>query len=189
MEWCELIGRPKAYAIWLLVPIVGFFIFAEMASRMVRSFGQMDLKHSAGAVVYAPASFFCLAFNKDAKYVGPALTMEKEYVNKMQEAKVAGKTREFKKLNFNNPYKKTAVREWVESIFFAVFAAAFIRMFLIEAYVIPIPLSPGMISKSIMIGFVESVSYSQEPLALTQIASVPSNPGVQECGFICGIFL
>ena len=162
MEWCELIGRPKAYAIWLLVPIVGFFIFAEMASRMVRSFGQMDLKHSAGAVVYAPASFFWLAFNKDAKYVGPALTMEKEYVNKMQEAKVAGKTREFKKLNFNNPYKKTAVREWVESIFFAVFAAAFIRMFLIEAYVIPTPSMEG----SLLVGdflFVSKAHYGIRP--------------------------
>jgi len=158
MAWCEIIGRPKSFAIWLLVPIVGFFIFAEMASRMVRSFGKMDLKHSAGAIAYTPASFFWLAFNKDAKYQGPVRLMEKEYMNKMAEAKAAGKSREFKKLNFNNPYKKTAVREWVESIFFAVFAAAFIRMFLIEAYVIPTPSMEG----SLLVGdflFVSKAHY------------------------------
>ncbi|MFM8488862.1 MAG: S26 family signal peptidase, partial [Bacteroidota bacterium] len=33
--------------------------------------------------------------------------------------------------------KKSGTREWAEAIIFAVFAASFIRMFLIEAYVIP----------------------------------------------------
>lgn len=37
----------------------------------------------------------------------------------------------------NPPFPKQKAREWTESIVFAVFAAAFIRMFLIEAYVIP----------------------------------------------------
>merc|ERR1711955_89520 len=34
-------------------------------------------------------------------------------------------------------FQKTQSREWAEAVIFAVFAAAFIRMFLIEAYVIP----------------------------------------------------
>ncbi|MBK8698154.1 MAG: S26 family signal peptidase [Saprospiraceae bacterium] len=47
-----------------------------------------------------------------------------------------------------NPYKKSAIREWVESIVFAVFAAAFIRMVLIEAYVIP----PSSMEGSLNVG-------------------------------------
>jgi signal peptidase I len=63
--------------------------------------------------------------------------MEQAYKAKMMEAQEAGQTRTYDKLVANNPYKKSAGREWTEAIFFAVFAAAFIRMFLIEAYTIP----------------------------------------------------
>ena len=45
--------------------------------------------------------------------------------------------RDRSKLQATNIFKKSALREWAESIIFAVFAAAFIRMFLIEAYMIP----------------------------------------------------
>ncbi|MBK8699383.1 MAG: signal peptidase I [Saprospiraceae bacterium] len=55
----------------------------------------------------------------------------------MLEARKSGDTYKLGNLMKQNPYKKSAIREWVESIVFAVFAAAFIRMFLIEAYVIP----------------------------------------------------
>ena len=58
----------------------------------------------------------------------------------------------------NNPYKKTQGREWIESIVFAVFAAAFIRMFLIEAYIIPTPSMEG----SLLVGdflFVSKAAY------------------------------
>lgn len=162
MEWCTLIGRPKWYALLLLIPLVGFFIFAEMASRMVRSFGQYKLKSSAGAVVYAPASFTALAFNKDASYLGPALKMEEDYNNRINEAREKKKTREYEKLVKNNPFRKSAFREWIESISFAVFAAAFIRMFLIEAYVIPTPSMEG----SLLVGdflFVSKAHYGIRP--------------------------
>ena len=135
--WCKLIGRPSWWAALLLIPIVNIFIFVGMAVDMVRSFGKLSLGWSALAVVYAPLAFFLLGFNKEDKYAGPTLENEKAYMEKIEEARANNKTRELKKLEANNPYHKTVAREWVEAVVFAVFAAAFIRMFLIEAYVIP----------------------------------------------------
>lgn len=169
MEWCQLVGRPKWYALLLLIPLVGFFIFAELSSRMVRSFGRYRLRDSAGAVIYAPASFAAMAMNKDVKYLGPSLKMEQEYLAKMDEAKTNKKNREYVKLASNNPYKKTPVREWIESITFAVFAAAFIRMFLIEAYVIPTPSMEG----SLLVGdflFVSKAHYGiRTPMTIAMV--------------------
>lgn len=158
IEVCRLIGKPDWWAALLLVPIVGFFIFAEMVVRLVRSFGKYKLRHSAGAVAYAPASLAWLAMDKESKYQGPIVQAEEEYSSKIEAARKAGKKRELEKLVKNNPFKKSPLREWIESIFFAVFAAAFIRMFLIEAYVIPTPSMEG----SLLVGdflFVSKSSY------------------------------
>lgn len=54
--------------------------------------------------------------------------------------------------------RKSAVREWVDAIIFAVIAATIIRTFLIEAYTIPTP----SMEKSLLVGdflFVSKVSY------------------------------
>jgi len=146
MEWCKLIGRPTWWAFLLFIPIVNLFIFAGMAVDLVRSFGQFGFLASAGAVVYAPAKLGMLGISKESKYEGPILEKEKEYLGKITEAKEAGNQRKLKKLYEENPFRKNAGREWFESIFFAVFAAAFIRMFLIEAYVIPTPSMEGSLN-------------------------------------------
>ena len=146
VEWAKLIGRKPAYPLLLLVPIVNIFIFTGMAVDLVRSFGKMQFKHTAAAVIYAPAIFTKLANDPNDKYIGPTLTMENEYIDKIRAAEKEGNKFELKKLHENNPYKKSTGREWVESIVFAVFAAAFIRMFLIEAYVIPTPSMEGSLN-------------------------------------------
>src|SRR3954471_22289834 len=54
--------------------------------------------------------------------------------------------------------KKTATREWVDAIIFAVIAATIIRTFFIEAYTIPTP----SMEKSLLVGdflFVSKLSY------------------------------
>ncbi|MEI7983600.1 MAG: signal peptidase I, partial [Bacteroidota bacterium] len=56
------------------------------------------------------------------------------------------------------PVKKTAVREWVDAIIFAVIAASIIRIFLIEAYTIP----TSSMEKTLLVGdylFVSKVSF------------------------------
>ncbi|MEO1263036.1 MAG: S26 family signal peptidase [Bacteroidota bacterium] len=134
---CKLVGRSSAHAAWLLVPIVNIFIFVGLCVDLVRSFGKYDFIHSALAVVYPAIIFFQIGKNDNDKYLGPTLQMEKAYFDKMAEAKESGNKRELKKLMRSNPYQKSSSREWTEAIIFAVFAAAFIRMFLIEAYTIP----------------------------------------------------
>lgn len=157
-EWCKLIGRSPWYALWLLFPIVNIFIYCGMAVDMVRSFKLYKLIHSTVAVVYAPAIFFYIARKPEITYDGPTLIREREYKAQIDEAIASNQTRKLQKLQAANPYKKSSGREWFEAIVFAVFAAAFIRMFLIEAYKIPTPSMEG----SLLVGdflFVSKVHY------------------------------
>ena len=137
IEWCKLIGRPTWWAALLLIPIVNIFIYAGMCVDMVRSFKKYSFWDSALAVIYAPLSFFGLGRKEDNQYDGPTLIKEREYANQMAQAAEDNDMHLYNKLRMKNPYQKNQVREWAEAIVFAVFAAAFIRMFLIEAYVIP----------------------------------------------------
>jgi signal peptidase I len=137
IELAKITGRKPSFALWMLVPIVNFFIYSYLVIDLVRSYGKLKFWHSLVAVVAAPLAVFYLAFNKDEKYWGPSIQLEKAYSLKIQEAKSNGEDKKLQKLLSANPYKKSPIREWADSIIFAVFAAAFIRMFLIEAYVIP----------------------------------------------------
>lgn len=154
---CKLVGRSPAHALWLLVPIVNIFIFVGLCIDLARSFGYLKLRYSALAVIYAPALFFYIG-NKGDKYLGPTLKLEREYSEKIKSAIEAGKEREAQKLIRQSPYHKSAVREWVEAITFAVFAAAFIRMFLIEAYTIPTSSMEGTLKVGDFL-FVSKVHY------------------------------
>lgn len=168
--WCRLIGRPDWWALLLLIPIVNIFIFAGMAVDLVRSFGKYKFWHSAVAVVLAPLTFFYLGLSDREQYLGPTLTMEKEYAASIEAAKEANNRRQLQKLQRENPYKKSAAREWVEAVVFAVFAAAFIRMFLIEAYVIPTSSMEG----SLLVGDFLFVSKAHYGIRMPQtIAMVP----------------
>jgi len=169
IEWAKLIGRPAWWPILLLVPLVNIFIFAGMAVNLVRSFKKYSFSHSAGAVIYAPASFAWLANSPSAVYDGPNYTKEKAYLEEVKELKSKGDATRLSRVIEKSPYKKSFLREWVESIVFAVFAAAFIRMFLIEAFVIPTPSMEG----SLMVGdflFVSKASYGiRTPMTLAMI--------------------
>ena len=135
--WSELIGRPKWWASLLLLPIVNIFVFTAMAVHLARSFQKLKLWHSILSVVYAPGMFFWIGSDPNAKYEGPILIREKAYQQSIEAAQKEGKFNKVRRLINNNPYKKTVLREWFEAIVFAVFAAALIRMFTLEAYAIP----------------------------------------------------
>ncbi|HMS69249.1 MAG TPA: signal peptidase I [Saprospiraceae bacterium] len=145
VEWCKIIGKNPKEALWLLFPIVNIFTFAGMAVDMMRSFGKDSFGNAAAAVIYAPAAFFQLA-KGDAKYEGPILHKENAFKEEVAEAIKLKDQYKLNKLSEQNPFKKPVWREWTESIIFAVFAAAFIRMFLIEAYVIPTPSMEGSLN-------------------------------------------
>ena len=135
--WSKIIGRPAWWPALLLLPLVNIFILAGMCVDMVRSFGRYTFWDSFMAVIYAPIPFFQIGRNSKEKYLGATLKLEKAYQDKIREAEEKDDKYQVKKLHANNPYKKSSGREWAEAIIFAVFAATFIRMFLIEAYVIP----------------------------------------------------
>ncbi len=143
LEWARIVGRKPAHAAWLLFPIVNIFIYAGLAIDTIRSFKHMGFWQSVLAVLFAPFYFLYLAFKPEEKFDGPAWKMEHDYRHQIEQARKEGNTRQLNKLLKNSPYHKSAVREWAEAIIFAVFAAAFIRMFLIEAYVIPTPSMEG----------------------------------------------
>ena len=155
---CQLVGRKPGFALWLLFPIVNIFIYCGLMVDLVRSFNLMNLWHSTLAVVYSPAILWQAAKNGQIQYAGPILDRERAYKEKVKEAINSGNKYQLEKLKSNNPFKKSAGREWFESIVFAVFAAAFIRMFLIEAYQIPTPSMEG----SLLVGdylFVSKAHY------------------------------
>ncbi len=136
-EMAGAVGRKKSHAWWMLFPIVNIFIFAALIIDLARSFGKHSFLHHFLAVVGAPFYAIWLGLQKENQFSGPVLTHEQEYYSKLKSAEEKKDAKALSKLTANNPYKKTALREWSESIIFAVFAAAFIRMFLIEAYMIP----------------------------------------------------
>lgn len=157
-EMCKLIGRKPSHALWLLFPIVNIFIFCSMAVDLVRSFDKMSFGYSALAVIYAPAAFTAIALSKKDKYVSPIIPRELLYKAQVEDAIKQNKPRQLEKLVKNNPYHKSSIREWTEAIVFAVFAAAFLRMFLLEAYKIPTPSMEG----SLLVGdflFVSKAHY------------------------------
>ncbi|MEM1122677.1 MAG: signal peptidase I [Bacteroidota bacterium] len=137
IEWCKLIGRPTWWAALLLIPVVNFFIYAGMCVDMVRSFKKYTFWDSFKAVIYAPVAFFQIGFNKKDQYDGPTLIKEKAYQTQIMAAVQEKNQFKLKKLQAKNPYKKSPLRDWTEAVAFAVFAAAFIRLFTIEAYAIP----------------------------------------------------
>lgn len=156
--WCKLIGRSPLHAAWLLFPIVNIFIYAGMSIDMVRSFNKFQFWHSVLAVILTPITFLYLGLNKEEKYDGPVREKEKAFNEELEAAVSANNTRLASKLRSNNPYGKSQTREWAEAVIFAVFAAAFIRMFLIEAYVIPTSSMEG----SLLVGdflFVSKANY------------------------------
>ncbi|MFN0014914.1 MAG: S26 family signal peptidase [Saprospiraceae bacterium] len=137
VEWSKMVGRKPQYAAWLLFPVVNFFIYAALCIDMVRSFGKHGFWDSVLSVVYAPVSFFLIGRTPTCTYNGPILEQEQNYHQQVHEAQEQKDKAALRKLEAANPFKKTQLREWTEAIVFAVFAAALIRMFLIEAYVIP----------------------------------------------------
>lgn len=172
VEWCKIIGRKPSYAGWLLFPIVNIFIYAGMCVDMVRSFGKHSFWDAALAVIYAPVQFFRIGADASAKYEGPILDQEKDYHKQWMEAHETKNSLAIKKLEGDARFRKSQLREWTEAIIFAVFAAAFIRMFLIEAYVIPTSSMEGTLKVGDFL-FVSKAHYGiRTPMTVVQFPLV-----------------
>jgi signal peptidase I len=144
--WSKIIGKSQASTFWLLAPIVNFFTYSGMCIDLVRSFGMHGFWDSVLAVIAGPLQFWRIGKNDTYKYEGPILTAENEWKGKMQEAMTRQDKIAIGKLSKDSRFVKQPLRDWTEAIIFAVFAAALIRMFLIEAYVIPTPSMEGSLN-------------------------------------------
>ena len=146
MVWNKIIGKANWQIVLLFIPLVNVFVIASMASDLNKSFGRFSFLDSVLAIavpfVWFPYMGFSLA--KKLKYIGPATKLREDFKKNVKAAIEAKNESEVRRLEKEHPIpKKTMIREWADSILFAVFAAHFIRLFLIEAYTIPTPSMEG----------------------------------------------
>ncbi len=143
VEWLKIIGKPVWWVILLLIPIVNVLILVLMQAELLKSFGKFEWWEMFVGLVGWPFYTPYIGMNEETRYITPA---KKEELEK-------------------TTYKSTA-REWTEAIVFALIAAYFIRLFVIEAYTIPTP----SMEKSLLVGdylFVSKMNYG---------ARVPNTP-------------
>jgi signal peptidase I len=129
--WLKIIRRPLWWYIFLLVPFINVFVILLMIVEVAKCFKKYGLGAQAVVVLFPFIYLPWLGFSSGEKYFDPSTLP---------------------------PVKKTAIREWVDAIIFAVIAASIIRIFLIEAYTIP----TSSMEKTLLVGdylFVSKLSF------------------------------
>jgi signal peptidase I len=158
--WCKIVGRPASSVFWLWVPVVGFFVGANMLVDLARSYKKYGLGEHILMIVFPFIFVPLMAFSKKLEYRGEGYTLFNNWKDALQAAIKAKDKDAVERLQTrDNPFpRKSILREWVEAISFAVFAAHFIRLLFIEAYTIPTESMEG----SLLVGdflFVSKMSY------------------------------
>jgi len=129
--WLQIIRKPVWWYIFLLIPFINVFVVLLMIVETLKAFNKHGLLVQAIGVLFPFFYLPYLGFSKTEKYTDPKDTP---------------------------PVKKSATREWVDAIIFAVIAASIIRIFLVEAYTIP----TSSMEKTLLVGdylFVSKVSF------------------------------
>ncbi|HNW89006.1 MAG TPA: signal peptidase I [Bacteroidales bacterium] len=129
--WLKIIKKPLWWYIFILVPFINVFTIMLMIVELVKCYNKNGLGAQALSILVPFGYLPYLAFVSKEKYTHP---------------------------DKQKPFKKSAVREWLDAIVFAVIAATIIRTFFIEAYTIP----TSSMEKSLLIGdylFVDKISF------------------------------
>lgn len=137
--WLKIIKQPWWWLLLLIVPGVNFLMLAIMSIELAKAFGKKSTIELASAALIGFIYLPFIGFQGETKYMGPP-----------EKSKLP----------------KSATREWVDAIVFAVIAATVIRTFFLEAFTIP----TSSLEKSLMVGdylFVSKMSYG---------AKVPNTP-------------
>ncbi len=131
--WLKIIDKHKNFwwYFFLITPFINVFMIMLMIVELSKHFKKYSLGHYALAVIFPYIYLPYLGFTAKEKYF---------------------KTEQLPII------KKSAYRDWLDAIIFAVIAATIIRTFIIEAYTIP----TSSMEKSLLVGdflFVSKISY------------------------------
>lgn len=134
----ELVGRKGSYSLLLLIPYFNMIWFAGLMVDLARSFNRFSFFEHLLSVV-ASWGYFGWLGTKEPVYRGPILVEERAWQAQLAAAEKAKDQREIRKLRSQEPFAKPVLRDWTEAAIFAIFAAALIRLLLIESFIIPTP--------------------------------------------------
>ncbi len=157
----EIVGRKGWHSLLLLVPYLNVFIFAGLMVDLARSFGRYRFGEHVLAVIASWGYFYHVGTTTDPTYdyQGPILVEERAYRRDLAAAMTTKEQREINKVHAAYPqFDKPVYQEWAEAAVFAIFAAAFIRLLLIESFIIPTSSMEG----NLLVGdflFVSKVHY------------------------------
>ncbi len=110
----DMVGKPKWWFIYLLIPVVNFFAYYVLIFEVLRCYGKNSLWSQILIIFTGFFYLIYLGFNSSVQYIGKLNELPAEE-------------------------KKSALVEWAEAITFAVVAATLIRFLFMEAYTIPTP--------------------------------------------------
>ncbi len=119
--WVKIIEKPIWWLVFVFLPYINLFMVFLMIAETAKTFNKNLFWEQAVAILFPYAYLPYLGFKEEEKY---------------------------QKLEERPPFTKSKVREWVDAIIFATFAATIIRTFVFEAYTIPTP----SMEKSLMVG-------------------------------------
>ncbi len=114
IEWMKLTGKKKSFLIWCLIPVANLFAIITLMVDLMEAHRIYGWKEHYLGSIFSFAYFPYLFYKQNPKYIG-----------------VGGV------LKHQPRPEKSKVREWVDSIVFALSAAMIIRTFIFEAYTIP----------------------------------------------------
>jgi len=157
----EIVGRKGWHSLLLLIPFFNVFIFAGLMVDLARSFGRYSFGEHVLAVIASWGYFAWLGKQEGPTftYNGPILQVERAYQAELKAAAKSGEVREMNKVHAKYPQlQKPFYQDWAEAAVFAIFAAAFIRLLLIESYIIPTPSMEGNLNVGDFL-FVSKVHY------------------------------
>lgn len=177
LVWLKLIHKPWWWILILLIPGWNLLLmFGSMNVSMGRIFGKFSAKDTILQILLPFVYFPMLAYDKEAKYQGETNWDNKEERERRKLSdQIALFFASFGLINVlvaalkltgskDKPGQKTMVKEWGDSIIFALIAASIIRGYVLEAFTIPTP----SMEKELLVGdflFVNKFAYgSRVPL-------------------------
>ena len=120
-KWVEIVGKSKAWFWYCMIPMLNIFFVMLLVVETVKCFRKTGFWYQLLAIMFPFVFLPLLGFNPKEMYTNPSDLP---------------------------PYKISSLRDWTESIVFAVVAASVIKTFCFQSYNIP----TSSMEKSLLVG-------------------------------------